>query len=221
MSDERHVEESLGAYVLGALDPADRREVEAHVGDCARCRDELAALSGMPALLDRLTPEEATSDLRAVPASLAPELTAAAAGAVRDMRRQVRRWRAAAAAAAAVAAVVGVLAVAPWQTAPEPVVVALQPVAADASSVDGTVSTYAWEWGTTVEVQVANLPERSRYVVWVIDDAGERQEVGTWGPTRSGSASVHSASAVPRERIAVIEVRDDNGDLVLATDAPS
>ena len=33
------------AYALDALDPQERREYEAHLARCERCRDELASLS--------------------------------------------------------------------------------------------------------------------------------------------------------------------------------
>ena len=35
---------ALGAYVLGALEPAEGAEIEAHLADCAGCREELAGL---------------------------------------------------------------------------------------------------------------------------------------------------------------------------------
>ena len=44
----------LGAYVLGALEPAERRQVEGHLGDCPACAAELAELEPLPALLDRV-----------------------------------------------------------------------------------------------------------------------------------------------------------------------
>jgi anti-sigma-K factor RskA len=37
--------ESVAAYVLGALDEAERRAFEAHLADCASCRQEVAGLS--------------------------------------------------------------------------------------------------------------------------------------------------------------------------------
>jgi hypothetical protein len=40
-----HPEELLAAYVDGALDDADRAEVEAHVSSCPRCREEVALAS--------------------------------------------------------------------------------------------------------------------------------------------------------------------------------
>ena len=49
---------SLGVYVLGAIDPAERALVDAHLLTCRDCRDELAGLAGLPALLARVNPDE-------------------------------------------------------------------------------------------------------------------------------------------------------------------
>jgi len=49
---------SLGVYVLGAIDPAERGLVDAHLATCRDCRDELAGLAGLPALLARVNPDE-------------------------------------------------------------------------------------------------------------------------------------------------------------------
>ena len=38
---ERHPEELLAPYVDGTATPAERTAVEAHLGSCARCRDEV------------------------------------------------------------------------------------------------------------------------------------------------------------------------------------
>ncbi len=50
---------TLGVYVVGAIDPAERVLVEQHVALCRECRAELAALAGIPALLSRVTLEQA------------------------------------------------------------------------------------------------------------------------------------------------------------------
>lgn len=47
---------SLGVYVLGALDEAERAAVEAHLDGCPECAAELAELSGLPAMLSRVDP---------------------------------------------------------------------------------------------------------------------------------------------------------------------
>src|SRR6202007_254957 len=49
---------SLGVYVLGAIDPAERALVDTHLVTCQDCRDELAGLAGLPALLARVNPDE-------------------------------------------------------------------------------------------------------------------------------------------------------------------
>ncbi|MBO0869673.1 MAG: zf-HC2 domain-containing protein [Micromonosporaceae bacterium] len=43
-----------GAYVLGALAPADRSAYQRHLTGCAVCREEVADLAGLPGLLSRL-----------------------------------------------------------------------------------------------------------------------------------------------------------------------
>ncbi len=50
---------SLGVYVLGAIDPDERAQVDAHLAGCPECRAELAGLEGLPALLAQVSTEEA------------------------------------------------------------------------------------------------------------------------------------------------------------------
>ena len=46
------------AYVLGSLSSAERREYEAHLETCDRCRAAVADISGMPAMLAMLDVED-------------------------------------------------------------------------------------------------------------------------------------------------------------------
>lgn len=48
-----------GAYVLGALSPAERDRYETHLATCAECRAALASLAVLPGLLGRLSPADA------------------------------------------------------------------------------------------------------------------------------------------------------------------
>ncbi|MFJ2932975.1 zf-HC2 domain-containing protein [Streptomyces sp. NPDC087219] len=58
MNRQQHEEEELlGPYVLGVLDEADTRRLEAHVNDCAACRQEVSALREMEAALGEVPPE--------------------------------------------------------------------------------------------------------------------------------------------------------------------
>jgi hypothetical protein len=49
---------SLGAYLLGALDPAERSEFEDHIATCPTCKAELLRLAPLPGLLQRLSPDD-------------------------------------------------------------------------------------------------------------------------------------------------------------------
>jgi hypothetical protein len=102
---------SLGVYVLGAIDPAERALVDSHLAGCRECRDELAGLAGLPALLARVGTEEAMA-LAATdgpgahgtaPAGEAGEVTGEDKAPPRELlgkaldlaaaRRRRRRWR--------------------------------------------------------------------------------------------------------------------------------
>ena len=50
-----------GAYVLGALSPAERSAYERHIAACVTCRNEVAELAGLPGLLGRLDADTAAS----------------------------------------------------------------------------------------------------------------------------------------------------------------
>ena len=49
----------VGAFVLGALVPAERDAFEKHLGECAICREEVAELAVLPGLLGRIDYETA------------------------------------------------------------------------------------------------------------------------------------------------------------------
>lgn len=52
-----HPRDLLGAYSLGALDPAEARAVEAHLAGCAECQRELTELTELRDLLGEVPPE--------------------------------------------------------------------------------------------------------------------------------------------------------------------
>src|SRR5262249_12853653 len=101
----REIRHALGVYVLGAIDPGERTQVDEHLATCADCREELASLAGLPALLRRVPTAEAerlaaadqngSATEGAPPDGLLPALLAPT-----GQTRRVRRWRELAAAAA-------------------------------------------------------------------------------------------------------------------------
>lgn len=61
-----HVQQLLGAYVLGGLSTADEAAVRAHLDRCAQCTAEYDELSVVPSWLDLLGQADAGADLRLV-----------------------------------------------------------------------------------------------------------------------------------------------------------
>jgi predicted anti-sigma-YlaC factor YlaD len=49
----------LGVYLLAAIGATDREAVEGHLACCADCRNMLAALAGLPGLLNRVSASDA------------------------------------------------------------------------------------------------------------------------------------------------------------------
>ena len=92
-----------GAYVLGALSPAERQEFERHLDGCAACARATRELAGLPGLLARVDPDvlESAPHVEPVPATLLPAL-------VHQVRRTQQRRRFLTAGLAAVAVVLGV-----------------------------------------------------------------------------------------------------------------
>jgi len=210
--------EALAAYVLGALDPAERRALEQHLSDCRECTAELTRLTPLPGLLGRVTEQEARADLLVPSRDLLDGVIWRLADTERGLRLQVRRWRLAAIAACIAALVVAVVAVAPWDTGPDRVIVAAEPVATGTAAATGEVAAIAWEWGTTVELAAADLPRRDGYVLWAVAEDGRRERAGTWGVTASGSARVRGASSIDRADLDRVEVTDREGNLIMAFD---
>src|SRR4051812_2820511 len=108
----REWRESLGAFALGHLPPAERAGVEAHLEGCEHCRAEvegLAALVRPMSLADPARFERAPSP----PPSLAARVAAAIGAERLKLRRRRVRFGLAFGGAAAVAAAVLVLLVLP------------------------------------------------------------------------------------------------------------
>lgn len=217
-SEHAQHREALAGYVLGALEPPERRTVERHVAECRDCADELARLTPLPGLLGRVSEQEARGDLLVPSRDLLDGVIRKLADRERVLRRQVGRWRITALAACVIAlavAAVALVAIEPWRPEPDRVVVTAEPVIADAVDTTGQVAAIAWEWGTTVELDAADLPRRDGYVLWAVAEDGRRERAGTWGQTTSGSARVRGASSIPRADIARIEVTDRTGEVIL------
>ena len=191
---------SLGVYVLGAIDPAERSMVDSHLSGCRDCRDELAGLAGLPALLARVDTEEAialAASSEPLPAEeevhAPPERLLATVLDLTSARRRRRVWRDAAmglAAALIIAAgVFGGLRVtgAPLAgSSPAQAWGSIGPVgpwqfaAGQSDDMTVTVKYRQAGWGTQLEAQVTGIPVGTTCEIWVIGSSGKRWVAGSW-----------------------------------------
>src|SRR5215469_9209397 len=106
MSSCREIRQALGVYVLGAIEPAERAQVDEHLAHCPDCREELANLAGLPAMLrkvpmveaERLAASDAELDVTEMPSEEMLESLVARTANV----RRIHRWRRLAVAAAVI-----------------------------------------------------------------------------------------------------------------------
>lgn len=193
---------SLGVYVLGAIDPAERAQVDAHLTSCQECRDELAGLAGLPALLARVSKEEAialadTGDSPFPLAEVAPEPPRELLATVLDLtaaRRRRRRWRDASLAAVAAAIVaVGVFGGLQLGSSPaQPAAGAqaalyvgppngpMKMVSGQSGGITATVAYSSMGWGTEFDTKVKGIPIGTHCQLWVIDSSGNRHLASDW-----------------------------------------
>jgi anti-sigma factor RsiW len=199
---------ALGAYVLGALEPDERQQVEEHLRACPLCAAELAGFRPLPGLLDRVRPE----DLLPVPVAPSPDLfertAAAAVGTARPRSLRSRTW---ALVAAAVLAVLGIGAgVTVWATGQGE-----QTASATAGPVHVTVTASAAEEGSALEVTVAGLRPGETCRVVAVDTDGSRHDAGSWPTSADGDGTWTGWADVDADALAGAVILG-NGDRVVA-----
>jgi anti-sigma factor RsiW len=186
----------VGAYVLGALEPGERRAAEEHLARCPDCTAELAAFRGLPALLARVPADEAAAE----PLVPSPDLYDRVAAAVRRPSR--RRW-AAVAAAAAVLAAAGIT----WAGVRDEGMVRT----ATAGGVRMSVEAEERADGSRLDVTVTGLPQHVECRLVVVDDDGGRHAEGEW-TTYGDEISYRVESEVPADDLADVVLLDAAGE---------
>jgi anti-sigma-K factor RskA len=215
----REIRQLLGVYVVGAIDPAERAVVEEHLGECPSCRDELAGLAGLPAMLSRV-PAGDVERLSLAPTGL-PEMTEPSAELLNSLLRRVsathrtRMWRSVAAVAAAAVIAAGGAAAATdlaqsaqagWEVAQG---------ASASTHVAAVVDYTPTAFGTAMRVQVSGIKPGTTCRFWVIGKNG-KTNAGSW-TVRPGYGSdpwYPAASLVPPHSFRSFQITADGKVLV-------
>jgi len=180
----REIRQLLGVYVVGAIDPAERVLVDEHLGECPQCRDELAGLAGLPAMLSRVPPAD-VERLSFEPSGL-PEMTEPSAELLNSLLRKVaakrrsRLWRGAVAVAASAAIAAGAATAAAELARPvaaaNDVASATNPQTHVAAVVDYAPTPWS---GTEMRVQVSGIAPGTYCQFWIVGKGG-RSYAASW-----------------------------------------
>jgi anti-sigma factor RsiW len=220
---------SLGAYLLGALDPAERSTYEDHMDTCATCQAELLRLAPLPGLLQRMTPadfdaieaaelEDEIPDWLSLPveAELVDPLPEEAQAPPRQSWLRRHRLALAAAAAVVLLAIGGVVMFQP----PPPQAVIAAPVTWTAddptTGVHGSVDLVNRAWGTEVRLSMDGVPPGHKIchlIVYSRDGASEVAGKWTAGYYKA-ITSVPGSTSIKLADIERIEVIAGSGLLI-------
>ncbi len=219
-----------GAYVLGALAPAERAAYERHLTGCAECRQAVAEIAVLPGLLGRLDPADLDHFLPPPEDSRLPDLLAAARERRHHERlRTRRRYALTALAAAALALVVGLgtAAVLPG-TAPDPTrgveMVAMRSVAGTVP-VHAEVGLVGTDWGTAVTMRCgydAKVGYGKAHAFRLVAHGpdGATEQIGSWLAAPGDDLRISGATRFTDAELVRLELVRADGTAVLAYEVP-
>jgi hypothetical protein len=197
--DCAHVRTQLGVYLLGAIGPGERAQIEEHLAACAWCREELAGLAGLPGLLRRVPPGVALhagmDDATGPPPGPPLDKLIAQILAIRFRRRLI------AVAAALVIAGAAAAGVQAFHALPASTTAATAPrwtgtatAASPATGVSATVRYAAEPWGAELEVQITGIPVGTHCELTITNARGQEITAGGWIIVAGSRYAWHPAS---------------------------
>ncbi|MEU7612289.1 zf-HC2 domain-containing protein [Micromonospora sp. NPDC049204] len=229
-----------GAYVLGALAPAERAAYERHLGGCASCREAVAEIAVLPGLLGRLDPVGLEQIL---PPPAPPRVPALLEEARRRRRRERatdrRRFALTTLAAAGLAVLVGVGTavvlprpastpgppVAQGSTpAPQVSMVAMRPVAST-GPVHADIGLIGTKWGTRVTMHCgydARTSYGKAYPFRLVAHGpnGSSEQIGSWLAAPGDDLSFSGLTRFTDAELVSVELQRSDGTPLLTYAVP-
>jgi len=212
-----------GAYILGALAPAERAEYERHLATCPACRDSIAQLAVLPGLLGRLDPATAQPPVAAPPSLLPRVLAAAKASRAAQRRRRVVGWVASGLVAAAVAAIVGVgvqiydrdVPVGPTTS----IVYNAMNLGDGGAPVEAEVGIQPAQTGTLVAIRCRyhDADQQKQWEIWLVvypRDEMEGEPIGSWVAANDMPINVTAVTHYTPAEIGRIELQGSDHNMI-------
>jgi hypothetical protein len=231
-----------GAYVLGALSPAERAAYERHLATCSFCREAVADIAVLPGLLGRLDPAEFAKLLDPTLTSLSsapppersrmPDLVTAAQTTRRQERKKFRvRVLSTALAAAVVALIVGVGAVF-WVggagspgSPPTGPAVAMSSIGAAASPITAELSMIGASGGTKLNLDCIytksaqyTQPYTIRLMAYGPDN--EAEQLGSWVALPGTKFTMTGVTHFAKDVLSRLQLVRNDGKVLLTYDVP-
>jgi Putative zinc-finger len=226
LTDCGDIRYALGVYVVGAIDPAERAAVDAHLRDCRDCREELAGLAGLPALLGRVPVADAErlalgdEQLEEAPAELLDALLRQVAA-----RRRARRWRViTAAAAAAVIAIGGGITGGILMGRSHGTQIAASHLARGsdpATHVSAAVYYRSTASGTAMQVEQVGIPYGTQCDFWVTTTSGRHVLAAQWTvrPGQNGYYWYNAWTSTPMAKLRATDISTTSGKVLVTIPA--
>jgi hypothetical protein len=227
-----------GAYVLGALSPAERAAYERHLATCSFCREAVADIAVLPGLLGRLDPADFAKllDPTLAPPASAPNRTPSLVSAAQTTRRRERkkirvRVFSTALAAAVVALIVGVGTVFWMGGSPSTPRAPLAGPTVAMTPVNGVIPVSAdinltgLNGGTKVDL-VCSYHKTSTalkpYTIWLMayGPDGEKEPMGSWVASPGKDFSMSSVTHFVGANLSKLALVRNDGKELLAYDVP-
>ncbi|MGK5680357.1 anti-sigma factor family protein [Actinoplanes sp. URMC 104] len=228
-----------GAYVLGALSPAERAAYESHLATCSFCREAVADISALPDVLSRLDAKEfaklldptLTSGAGHPGASLRDWATSEWATLQPDAKRRKKASRVRMVSTAAAGLLVALIAagVIAWThdsaaPASPPAGPAIAMTAVEASSpVSASVHLTSTGGGTKIDLlcsysSAAARPYTFRLIAYGPDE--QKEQLGSWQASPGAEFAMPGVTHFGRGSLSRLELVQYDGKVLLAYDVP-
>jgi Putative zinc-finger len=215
-----------GAYVLGALSPAERAAYERHLATCSFCREAVADIAALPDLLSRLDAHEFA---KLVDPSLTPSLPSSPRVASLPRRETAAhkiRVRVLSSAAVVVLVVLVGLGVVAWTrdgapSAPPPGPAVAMTALDPGSPLSATIRVTGSAGGTQVELvcsysKSASMPYTFTAIAYGPDE--QKEQIGSWQASPGAEFPMQGNTHFGRGSLSRVELVQFDGKALLAYD---